>query len=80
MAAVYALSVPRFHARWLDLTGQAPQTWLRARRLEMAVRLVKLGMSLDAAALQVGYCGASALAFALRREHGLGARALRRTR
>lgn len=77
MAAFYALSLPRFHARWLALTGLAPQAWLRARRLDAAAVLLRSGRTLDAAALQVGYAGASALAFALRRERGLGARALR---
>lgn len=80
LAALYALSVPRFHARWLVLTGLAPQAWLRARRLDVASALLKSGLTLDAAALQVGYAGASALAFALRRERGLGARALRGSR
>jgi AraC-like DNA-binding protein len=77
MAALYALSPPRFHARWLALTGLAPQAWLRARRLDVATALLKSGLTLDAAALQVGYAGASALAFALRRERGVGVRGLR---
>ena len=78
MAALCALSPQRFHARWLELTGQTPQAWLRALRLDAAQRLLARGQSLEAAALQLGYASASALGFALRRERGCGARALRR--
>jgi AraC-like DNA-binding protein len=78
MAAHFALSVPQFHARWRELTGQTPQAWLRDRRLDTAERLLGAGWPGDTVAAQVGYASASALLYALRRERGVGARDLRR--
>ncbi|SDM13411.1 AraC-type DNA-binding protein [Oryzisolibacter propanilivorax] len=77
MARLYHLSAARFHARWLELTGATPQDWLRARRLDAAAQLLARGRPLAQAALATGYASASALAAALRRERGVGARALR---
>ena len=78
MAAQFALSVPQFHARWLMLTGQTPQAWLRVRRLSAAERLLRAGWAGDTVAAQVGYASVSALLYALRRERGVGVRGLRR--
>lgn len=78
MAALAFLSVQRFHARWLELTACAPQAWLRARRLDCAQIHLRAGLPLAAVARRTGYASASALSFALHRDRGGGARALRR--
>lgn len=53
---------------------------VRQRRLAEAARLLSRGWTLEAVALHVGYAGASALSFALRRDMNAGARDLRLSR
>ncbi|MBL8360817.1 MAG: helix-turn-helix domain-containing protein [Rubrivivax sp.] len=77
LAALVHLSPQRFHARFVEATGRAPAGWLRALRLDESERLLAAGVSLEAAALYVGYASASALGHALRRDRGSGARKLR---
>lgn len=77
LARLCRFSPQRFRARFAEVTGMSPLAWVRQRRLVSAERLLRAGLSLEAAALQVGYASASALCFALRRERGLGARRLR---
>jgi len=77
MAERCLLSPQRFHARLLELTGLAPQAWLRTLRLDEAQRLMRRGLTLEAAAARVGYGSASALAHAMRRDREVGARDLR---
>lgn len=77
MARFFCLSTQRFHARFLELTGQTPQSYVRMLRLDCAMERVRHGHSLEAVAQEVGYCSASALAFALKRDRKVGARSLR---
>lgn len=79
LASLCRFSPQRFRARFAEVTGMSPLGWVRLRRLDAAERLLRAGLSLEAAALQVGYASASALCFALRRERGLGVRQLRAT-
>lgn len=77
LASLCRFSPQRFRARFAELTGLSPLAWVRQRRLDAAERLLRAGLPLEAAALQVGYASASALCFALRRERGIGARGVR---
>ena len=77
MAERCLLSPQRFHARLLELTGLSPQAWLRVLRLDEAQRLLRRGLTLEAAAARVGYRSASALAHAMRRDRAVGVRGLR---
>ena len=74
------LSVAQFHARFVELTGETPQDWLRKLRLDAASQQLRQGAALEATALRCGYASASALAYALRRDRGLRSRQLKASR
>lgn len=78
LAALANLSAQRFHARFVALTGTTPGEHVRRKRLAAAQQRLLDGWPLETTALHVGYASASALAYALRRDCQLGARALRR--
>lgn len=77
LAARCGLSPQRLRARLVDAVGVPPLTWLRQRRLNEAERLLRRGVPVETVAIRVGYATASALTYALRRDRGVGARALR---
>jgi AraC-like DNA-binding protein len=77
LARMCHFSSQRFRARFAELTGMAPLAWIRQRRLDAAERLLRAGLPLETAALQVGYASASALCFALRRDRDISTRRLR---
>ena len=77
LARLAHLSAQRFHVRWLELTGATPQQWLRDLRLTAASSALAAGQPLEITALRCGYGSASALAYALRRDRGVGSRVLR---
>jgi AraC-like DNA-binding protein/mannose-6-phosphate isomerase-like protein (cupin superfamily) len=77
LAALCHMSAQRFHARFVELAGQPPQSWLRGLRRDAAERWLARGLPLEATALRCGYASASALAYALRRDRGVTARQLR---
>ena len=78
LAALAHLSAQRFHVRWQELSGSTPQQWLRGLRLDTATAALARGEPLETTALRCGYRSASALAYALRRDRDVGARALRK--
>lgn len=77
MAQLFFLSPQRFHARFIEISGQTPQNYLRSRRFDTAERLLRHGMSLEATAMRVGYRSASALSYALKRDRQMSTRRLR---
>lgn len=79
LAALFNLGAQRFHARFVELNGNTPGVHVRRRWLAVAQRRLKDGQLLETTALHVGYASASAPACALHRDHGLGARELRRS-
>ena len=81
LARLSGLSVARFHARFLDETGQTPMEYVRSRRLQLARQLLQgSNLAIGEIAARVGYSSQSAFSAALSRYFGVNPRQLRRNR
>lgn len=79
LARLAGLSAARFHARFLDETGQTPMAYVRSRRLHLGRQLLRTSqLAVGEIAARVGYSSQSAFTAALLRQFGCTPRALRR--
>ncbi|MEN0108897.1 MAG: AraC family transcriptional regulator, partial [Pseudomonas sp.] len=79
LARLSGLSAARFHARFLQQTGQTPMDYVRQRRLQQGMQLLRdTPLAVGEIAQRVGYSSQSAFTAALARHHGTTPRALRR--
>ncbi|UTW09974.1 AraC family transcriptional regulator [Pseudomonas benzenivorans] len=80
LARLAGLSTARFHARFLEETGQTPMEYVRRRRLQLGRQLLQHSqLAVGEIAARVGYSSQSAFTAALSRQFGMTPRALRRT-
>ncbi|MGE8499244.1 MAG: AraC family transcriptional regulator [Pseudomonas sp.] len=81
LARLSGLSAARFHARFLEETGQTPMEYVRSRRLHLARHLLQSShLAVGEIAARVGYSSQSAFTAALSRHFGTTPRALRQAR
>lgn len=71
MAELAGMSRARFAARFRDVVGETPADYLAAWRVAMGQRLIKDGVPVKEAALDVGYASASAFTRAFVRKAGM---------
>ena len=80
LARIADLSVPRLHARFVAECGQTPMDYIRSRRLQLALGLLRsTPLPIGEIAERVGYSSQSAFAAAMLREFGASPGALRRS-
>jgi AraC-like DNA-binding protein len=78
LARLSGLSAARFHARFQQQTGQTPMDYVRNRRLQLAMQLLRdTGLPVGEVAQRVGYSSQSAFTAALARHFGTTPRQLR---
>ncbi|NQD96254.1 helix-turn-helix transcriptional regulator, partial [Pseudomonas sp. CrR25] len=81
LARLAGLSTARFHARFLDETGQTPMDYVRSRRLQLGRHLLQNSrLAVGEIAARVGYSSQSAFTAALSRQFGSTPRVLRQRR
>ncbi len=79
LAQLTGLSSARFHARFLSETGRTPMDYVRSRRLQQGLELLRgTPLAVGEIAARVGYNSQSAFTAALAREFGATPRSLRR--
>ncbi len=79
LARLSGLSAARFHARFLQQTGQTPMDYVRQRRLQQGIDLLRdTALPVGEVAQRVGYSSQSAFTAALARHVGTTPRQLRR--
>ena len=79
LARIADLSCARLHARFIVECGQTPMDYLRQRRLQLAVGLLReSSLAIGEIASQVGYSSQSAFAAAMLRQFGRSPSQLRR--
>ncbi len=80
LARIAGLSVARLHARFVTECGQTPMDYIRSRRLQLALNLLReTPLPIGEIAERVGYTSRSAFAAAMLRELGASPGALRRS-
>jgi AraC-like DNA-binding protein len=80
LARIAELSVARLHARFITECGQTPMDYLRSRRLNIALGLLReTPLPIGEIAERVGYASQSAFAAAMLREFGASPGTLRRS-
>lgn len=80
LARIADLSVARLHARFMAECGQTPMDYIRNRRLQMALKLLReTALPIGEVADRIGYNSQSAFAAAMLREFGASPGALRRS-
>lgn len=81
LARLAGLSTARFHARFQRETGQTPMDYVRHRRLQLGLELLRHSpLAVGEIAARVGYSSQSAFTAALSRQFGSTPRALRQHR
>ncbi|MGR3886181.1 AraC family transcriptional regulator [Pseudomonas sp. 1152_12] len=80
LARIVDLSVARLHARFIAECGQTPMDYIRSRRLQTALNMLReTSLPIGEIAERVGYSSQSAFAAAMLREFGASPGALRRS-
>ncbi|MDB5984014.1 MAG: putative AraC-family transcriptional regulator [Pseudomonas sp.] len=79
LARLAGLSTARLHARFIAECGQTPMDYLRERRLQLALTLLRqTSLPIGEVASRVGYTSQSAFSAAMLRAFGASPRSLRR--